>query len=58
MCIRDRSGPTPNFTGDRKQALKHIESALYASKIISYAQGFMLMQAVSRAQSSSSRNIH
>jgi len=41
------SGPTPNFTGDRKEALKHLESALYASKIISYAQGFMLMQAVS-----------
>jgi len=40
-------GPKPNFTGNREEALKHLESALYASKIISYAQGFMLMQNVS-----------
>lgn len=41
------NGPTPNFTGDKKAFLKDLEQALYASKIISYAQGFMLMQAVS-----------
>lgn len=40
-------GPKPNFTGDRKEVLKNLEDALYASKIISYAQGFMLMQNVS-----------
>lgn len=40
-------GPTPNFTGDKKEFLANLEQALYASKIISYAQGFMLMQTVS-----------
>ena len=40
-------GPTPNFTGDKKQFIKNLEQALYASKIISYAQCFMLMQSVS-----------
>ncbi|CAM1507082.1 Fc.00g067230.m01.CDS01 [Cosmosporella sp. VM-42] len=32
------------FEGDRAQFLDDLEQALYASKIISYAQGFMLMQ--------------
>jgi 6-phosphogluconate dehydrogenase len=41
-------GPTPKFEGDRKQFLADLEQALYASKIISYAQGFMLIQNVSR----------
>ena len=39
-------GPTPNFTGDRNAFINDLEQALYASKIISYAQGFMLMQEV------------
>lgn len=39
-------GPTPNFDGDRQQFIDNLEQALYASKIISYAQGFMLMQTV------------
>lgn len=43
-------GPKPNFTGDKKEFLANLEQALYASKIISYAQGFMLMQAVSSDQ--------
>jgi 6-phosphogluconate dehydrogenase len=38
------SGPTPKFEGDREQFLDNLEQALYASKIISYAQGFMLIQ--------------
>ena len=41
------AGPTPNFTGDKKKFLANLEQALYASKIISYAQGFMLIQNVS-----------
>src|SRR5271155_5772522 len=41
------TGPTPTFTGDKKEFLANLEQALYASKIISYAQGFMLMQHVS-----------
>jgi len=34
------------FDGDKAQFLEDLEQALYASKIISYAQGFMLMQEV------------
>jgi 6-phosphogluconate dehydrogenase len=39
-------GPKPNFTGDRKEFIDNLEQAVYASKIISYAQGFMLIQNV------------
>ena len=42
-------GPTPKFTGDKEEFLANLEQALYASKIISYAQGFMLIQNVSFA---------
>jgi len=38
------SGPTPKFEGNREEFLANLEQALYASKIISYAQGFMLIQ--------------
>jgi len=38
-------GPTPKFTGDKKAILADIERALYASKIISYAQGYEMMRA-------------
>ena len=38
------SGPTPKFEGDKKQFIADLEQALYASKIVSYAQGFMLMR--------------
>lgn len=37
-------GPTPRFEGDREEFIDSIRQALYASKIISYAQGFMLMR--------------
>ncbi len=37
----------PVFEGDRKAALIQLREALYAAKIISYAQGFMLMQSAS-----------
>lgn len=38
------------FTGNKEEFLANLEQALYASKIISYAQGFMLMQDVSRSE--------
>jgi 6-phosphogluconate dehydrogenase len=38
------AGPSPAFSGDKQEFLDHLEQALYASKIISYAQGFMLIQ--------------
>ena len=41
------NGPTPNFSGNKQEFLDNLEQALYASKIISYAQGFMLIQHVS-----------
>ena len=40
------TGPTPKFEGNKKEFLANLEQALYASKIISYAQGFMLIQNV------------
>ncbi|CUS11161.1 unnamed protein product [Tuber aestivum] len=36
----------PAFTGDKEAAIADLEQALYASKIISYAQGFMLIREV------------
>ncbi|XP_077281074.1 phosphogluconate dehydrogenase [Temnothorax americanus] len=38
------SGPDPVYQGDKKQFLEHLRKALYAAKIISYAQGFMLLR--------------
>ena len=37
-------GPDFKFSGDKAAMIKSIHDALYASKIISYAQGFMLMR--------------
>ena len=36
--------PGSRFSGDRQASLRAIHDALYASKIISYAQGYMLMR--------------
>jgi len=41
------SGPDPKFEGDKQEFVDNLEQALYASKIISYTQGFILMQNVS-----------
>ncbi len=38
-------GPNPVIKGDRAKIVEDIRKALYASKIISYAQGYMLMRA-------------
>ena|SRR5215471_15246440 len=46
-AILSGPGPEPFFTGDRRKFIDNLEQALYASKIISYAQGFMLIQNVS-----------
>jgi 6-phosphogluconate dehydrogenase len=37
-------GTKPNFTGDKQAFMKDLENALYAAKIVSYAQGFALMR--------------
>lgn len=41
------SGPSPSFSGDKAEFVKDISKALFASKIVSYAQGFALMKAAS-----------
>jgi 6-phosphogluconate dehydrogenase len=41
-------GSQPQFTGDREAFIGDVEMALYASKIISYAQGFALMNAMAK----------
>jgi 6-phosphogluconate dehydrogenase len=38
------TGPTPQFKGDKKAFVADLEKALYASKLVSYAQGYMLME--------------
>ncbi|HDD61328.1 MAG: phosphogluconate dehydrogenase (NADP(+)-dependent, decarboxylating) [Chloroflexota bacterium] len=39
------AGPEISFEGDKKCFIQDIHDALYASKIISYTQGYMLMKA-------------
>jgi 6-phosphogluconate dehydrogenase len=38
-------GPAPVFKGDKKKFIIDLKEALYASKIVSYAQGYALMKA-------------
>jgi len=39
------NGPEPKFEGDKEEFIKDLEKALYASKLVSYAQGYVLMKA-------------
>jgi 6-phosphogluconate dehydrogenase len=41
-------GPDPRRLEDREAFIRDVEMALYASKIISYAQGFALLRAMSK----------
>src|SRR3954469_7301319 len=41
-------GPKPVIKGDQAKIVEDIRKALYASKIISYAQGYMLMRAAAK----------
>ena len=43
------AGPHSQHQGDRQQFINDVEMALYASKIVSYAQGYDLMQAQAKA---------
>ena len=38
------SGPKPSFTGDKKAFIDDLRKALYAAKLVSYAQGYLLMR--------------
>jgi len=42
---RALKGPSGKYSGDRKALIEQIRQALYASKICSYAQGFVQLQA-------------
>ena len=42
------SGPDKTFGGDKKQIIQDLRQALYASKIVSYAQGYQLMHAAAK----------
>ena len=42
------AGVCPKFVGDRAAFVEQIRQALYASKIVSYAQGYQLMRAASK----------
>jgi len=41
-------GPKPGFAGEKSKMLEDLHGAVYASKIISYTQGFMLMRAAAQ----------
>jgi len=41
-------GPKPKITGKREKLIQNIHDALYASKIVSYTQGYMLMRAAAK----------
>ncbi len=41
-------GPPSEFAGDKKALIEDIKNALYASKIVSYAQGYTLMRAAAK----------
>ncbi|MDX2442396.1 MAG: decarboxylating NADP(+)-dependent phosphogluconate dehydrogenase [Bacteroidales bacterium] len=38
------SGPIPEFNGDKREFIEDLRKALFASKIISYAQGYVLLR--------------
>jgi len=44
-AARKLKGPRAKISGDRTKIVNEIRDALYASKIVSYAQGYMLMRA-------------
>jgi len=42
------TGPKPGFKGDKKAFIEDLRQTLYASKIVSYAQGYQLMRAAAK----------
>ena len=44
VASKQLKGPKGKISGDRKKFIDDIRKALYASKIVSYAQGYMLMR--------------
>jgi 6-phosphogluconate dehydrogenase len=48
IAAKKLRGPRPKISTDRKKFIEDIRLALYASKIVSYAQGYMLMRAAAK----------
>jgi 6-phosphogluconate dehydrogenase len=47
-AARQLSGPAAAFAGNRAEFINDLRNALYASKIVSYAQGYLLMREAAR----------
>jgi 6-phosphogluconate dehydrogenase len=48
VAAKKLKGPKPTIKGDSKKFIEDVRQALYASKIVSYTQGYMLMRAAAR----------
>ena len=48
LASKTIKGDVIPFAGDKKQMLEDLRAALYTSKIVSYAQGYQLMQAAAK----------
>jgi 6-phosphogluconate dehydrogenase len=48
VAAKKLKGPQKKISGDRTKFIENIRLALYGSKIISYAQGYMLMRAAAK----------
>ncbi len=44
------NGPKPSLSGDNKEFIENVRRALYCSKMISYAQGYMLLREAAKDQ--------
>ncbi len=42
------TGPKPEFKGDKQAFIEDLKQSLYASKMVSYAQGYQLMRAAAK----------
>src|SRR5439155_22533729 len=48
VAAKKLKGPRPAIKGDHQEFIESIRQALYASKIVSYTQGYMLMRAAAK----------
>lgn len=48
QAARLLKGPATSFTGNKEEFINDIEAAMYAAKLISYAQGYMLLRAAAQ----------
>ena len=48
IASKELSGPSGKLDSDKQQFIDNVKQALYASKIVSYTQGYMLMHAAAK----------